>query len=121
MQKSSKKPVSDAAEEEGKLATSGASIGIVQPSDSYISDSIYDFSHAKRGIALVFVNEFFDPSAQQEARRGAEYDRANYEAAFESLGFQVVLCDNLTVSEIKKTVDACKYYWYHYLKRMMDR
>ncbi|XP_067672907.1 caspase-7-like isoform X2 [Haliotis asinina] len=56
----------------------------------------YDFTYAKRGLAVIINNEVFDPKTKFGNRNGSTKDAENLHKMFESLGFDIIRRDNLT-------------------------
>ncbi|KAK3586006.1 hypothetical protein CHS0354_033123 [Potamilus streckersoni] len=64
------------------------------------STDSYDSSHKNRGVALVIVNEDFDPP-----REGANDDEMNMTSLFENLQFKVTTKSNLTADDVTTLLD----------------
>ncbi|CAL1533407.1 unnamed protein product [Lymnaea stagnalis] len=70
----------------------------------YLSNDpfVYPMRHSIRGNVLVINNETF---MKLPHRTGTEHDCNKIRAVFSQLGFSVIIYNNLTCSEMKKTLD----------------
>lgn len=68
--------------------------------------------HKKRGMALIFNHEMFDCNSP---RKGTSADRDRLEYTLESLGFEVKIFENETISEIKGVLEESKFISYSHL------
>ena len=64
----------------------------------------YDFSHGKRGRAVIINNEDFYRSSMLGSRPGSSADAAALKEMFNKLGFDVKCYNNLTAFDIKLTL-----------------
>ena len=69
---------------------------------------IYDFTHQKRGRAIIINNEKFHPGSMFDSRPGSSKDAVFLKEVFKKLGFDVKSCDNLTAAELKMTLERGK-------------
>jgi Caspase domain. len=67
----------------------------------------YNMHHPHRGHAVIFNHDKFDYDFKPRA--GSEHDVTSLHATFDSLGFQVIIHNNLDIFKIKETISKCKY------------
>ncbi|CAL4193858.1 unnamed protein product, partial [Meganyctiphanes norvegica] len=67
-------------------------------------DDYYNFSHEKRGDCIIFNQENFDDPKVKD-RCGSDMDTNKCQELFEYLRFQVQVCKDLTVAEIKDKIE----------------
>merc|ERR1711928_130357 len=60
----------------------------------------YNMNHPKRGRALIFNHENFEPNLELKARSGTAKDRDNLKERLEELDFEVSCHNDLTYSEL---------------------
>ena len=65
----------------------------------------YNCSHKKRGLCLIISNSKFDSVTGMHDRTGADVDSDNIVSAFESLGFECMICAELTRAGLKAKVN----------------
>ena len=78
-------------------------------------ESVYNFNHEKRGIALLIHNEEFDRDSGYKHRPGDTGDFERMKEIFRSLGFDVLPYRNLTAQQILNEAKKGK----HELSRFM--
>ncbi|CAL4073803.1 unnamed protein product, partial [Meganyctiphanes norvegica] len=80
--------------------------------DSWSEDTdendYYNFSNEKRGDCIIFNQENFDDPKVKD-RCGSDMDTNKCQELFEYLRFQVQVCKDLTVAEIKDKIEQGKY------------
>lgn len=69
-------------------------------------DNEYDFSHPKRGLAIIINNEDFSRSKDFGDRPGSSYDASSLYHSFRSLGFEVLPYDNLSAWKMVEVLKA---------------
>ncbi|XP_013408949.1 caspase-7-like [Lingula anatina] len=67
-------------------------------------DMKYKMTHKKRGYAIVINNQVFQPQTDKEERRGTKQDAEGIKNRFEALGFVVEPYENLTCSQMLRTM-----------------
>ena len=71
---------------------------------------LYDFSHKKRGRAIIVNNEQFHSYSGFDSRPGSGVDAKALVKMFEHLGFDVKLRENLKAVEIKQLLERGRPY-----------
>ena len=69
-------------------------------------DDYYDFTNDKRGVALLFNNEFKGIPGLE--RGGSEKDCADLKTVLENLKFKVHVFKNLRLNQMRKELYECK-------------
>ncbi|KAL8600896.1 hypothetical protein ACOMHN_045033 [Nucella lapillus] len=77
----------------------------VPPEDFSADGDVYDFTHKKRGRAIIINNEKFLPYSAFDSRPGSYYDEHSLKEVFKHLGFDVNSYNDLTAEEIKYTLE----------------
>ena len=65
-------------------------------------------NHLKRGKALIFNHENFNPNLELKARLGSAKDRDNLYMRLRDLDFEVSFFNDLTYSELNMEIIRCK-------------
>eukprot|EP00096_Caligus_rogercresseyi_P008848 TRINITY_DN2870_c0_g1_i2.p1 TRINITY_DN2870_c0_g1~~TRINITY_DN2870_c0_g1_i2.p1 ORF type:complete len:341 (+),score=91.76 TRINITY_DN2870_c0_g1_i2:254-1276(+) len=66
---------------------------------------VYNMNHRKRGIALIFNHENFDPRLELRKRNGTRADRENLKKTFRNLEFEVRAFDDLDFANLDKILE----------------
>ncbi|XP_055364016.1 caspase-6-like [Betta splendens] len=66
---------------------------------------VYNMKNGRRGRALIFNYEQFDPDLQMNPRFGSETDCKNLEKSLKHLGFEVKVFRNLNKHEVNSELD----------------
>lgn len=75
----------------------------------------YEMDNKSRGIALIFNHEkFADPGLGK--RTGTAVDSFNLKQTFGSLNFDVQIHNDLSLKEIKRTLEECKLLFFKYVR-----
>ena len=75
-----------------------------------IESDQYDFTHAKRGLAIIINNEDFRMSKDFGDRPGSSYDASGLERSFRRLRFDVMLLNNLTGMQMIEVLRNGKFF-----------
>ncbi|KAK7113268.1 caspase-7-like [Littorina saxatilis] len=74
---------------------------------------VYDFTHPKRGRAVIINNETFQPGSFFGHRPGSSKDAEALKVVFKKLGFDVKCHNNLTAGEMKQALEKEAYHYDH--------
>ena len=75
----------------------------------------YNMNHLKRGKALIFNHENFNPNLELKSRSGSARDRDNLYMRLRDLDFEVSFFNDLTYSELTREIMKCKAkYHFHF-------
>ena len=75
---------------------------------------IYNNHHKRRGLFLIINNHTFDPKLNLPQRRGTQNDVKNLQEVFgDILGFEIIVSENLTVSEMMDAFIDGEHYLYN--------
>ncbi|XP_069969474.1 caspase-7-like [Penaeus vannamei] len=68
----------------------------------------YDMNHKRRGYCVIFNNINFDPHTGLSERKGSESSCEQLKVLFSQFGFIISIYKNLTVQELKSTLNECR-------------
>jgi caspase-like apoptosis-related cysteine protease len=66
----------------------------------------YNMNHNRRGKAVIFNHDEFE---NKSPRTGSDVDVRVLTETYEALGFEVVVHQNLTFTEIQSAITECKF------------
>lgn len=65
----------------------------------------YNFTHDRRGVALIFIHERFDDS-EHKPRNGVEADRKLLQCFLSTLGFEIRMYNDLKLAQITEILTS---------------